>query len=125
LQQINLGIAAIDTRVKEFGAVGIDEAHCISEWGHDFRSDYRKLNGFKSVFPQYSYSSIDSNRHKKCIDCCLIVIWMKVFKRYSKVLGGEECGYFIMANRNGLIYSMKYYINEDNVFDDILKKLLG
>ncbi len=30
----------------------IDEAHCVSEWGHEFRADYRKLGLLKEYFPR-------------------------------------------------------------------------
>lgn len=32
--------------------LAVDEAHCISEWGHDFRPDYRNLKTLRYLFPE-------------------------------------------------------------------------
>lgn len=36
----------------DVSCITVDEAHCISDWGHDFRPEYRSLSGFKALFPK-------------------------------------------------------------------------
>jgi ATP-dependent DNA helicase RecQ len=37
--------------VKTAGLIVIDEAHCISDWGHDFRPDYRRIRTLLATLP--------------------------------------------------------------------------
>lgn len=39
----------------------IDEAHCISEWGHDFRPEYRQLSKLRAMFPEQAIAAFTAS----------------------------------------------------------------
>jgi ATP-dependent DNA helicase RecQ len=39
----------------------IDEAHCISEWGHEFRPEYRQLNRLRGHFPDHPIAAFTAS----------------------------------------------------------------
>ncbi len=54
----------------------IDEAHCISQWGHDFRPEYRQLSKLRALFPEqpiaaFTASATRQVRHDIVEQLCL------------------------------------------------------
>lgn len=43
----------------------IDEAHCISEWGHEFRPDYRQLNRLRDHFPDRALAAFTASATRR------------------------------------------------------------
>src|SRR3989339_655888 len=54
--------------------IAIDEAHCISEWGHDFRPSYRELKNLRETFPNISIIALTATATPKIQNEVKIVV---------------------------------------------------
>ncbi|KAI9206909.1 P-loop containing nucleoside triphosphate hydrolase protein [Polychytrium aggregatum] len=55
----------------------IDEAHCCSQYGHDFRPDYKKLGILKTMFPQTPLIALSATCPLSLMDSVLSILNMK------------------------------------------------
>ncbi|MEK6913405.1 MAG: RecQ family ATP-dependent DNA helicase [Nanoarchaeota archaeon] len=52
-------------KTVEISLIAVDEAHCISEWGHEFRPDYRNLKSLKEIFSNVPIIALTATATKK------------------------------------------------------------
>ncbi|NPA43203.1 MAG: RecQ family ATP-dependent DNA helicase [Chlorobi bacterium] len=45
-------------RTWDPGLITVDEAHCVSEWGHDFRPEYLRVRELREVFPRIPFLAL-------------------------------------------------------------------
>jgi ATP-dependent DNA helicase RecQ len=83
-------------RTQKISFVAIDEAHCISEWGHDFRPEYRNL--------KHIISAIDNVP----VICLTATATEKVQEDILKTLGITDANRFKASfNRANLFYEVR------------------
>lgn len=91
----------------------IDESHCISEWGHDFRPEYRRIRPI-----------IDNIGHKVPVIALTATATPKVQHDIQKNLNIMDAQVFKSSfNRANLYYEVRH--KDDNVFKEIVKYIKG
>jgi len=92
----------------------VDEAHCISEWGHDFRPEYRKLR------------QIIDNIGRKPIIALTATATPKVQQDIQKNLKLENVKIFLDSfNRDNLYYDIRPKINVEKEIIKFIKQQTG
>jgi len=93
---------------QKISFVAVDEAHCISEWGHDFRPDYRKLNqAVNEINPELNIIALTATATPKVQDDIIKNLRLKDVQIYKSSF-----------NRPNLFYEVKH--KTDNVNKDVI-----
>jgi len=89
--------------------IAIDEAHCVSQWGHDFRPDYRALGRLAELFPETPRIAVTATADLKTQADIRVQLrleraraFVASFDRPNLVLGAERK----MPNANGRIFDL-------------------
>tara|TARA_B110000971_G_scaffold216079_1_gene250551 strand:- start:575 stop:946 length:372 start_codon:yes stop_codon:yes gene_type:complete len=114
-------------RNKRIGRFVIDECHCCTDWGHDFRPDYAKLGNLKANFPSVPIIAVTATASENVRKDCEKILRISKPNMYRspanrpnlhyKVLPKESAQKTLdsmvtyiqtqMANKSGIIYTFR------------------
>ncbi|KGL62998.1 ATP-dependent DNA helicase RecQ [Polaribacter sp. Hel1_85] len=89
----------IQQKIKELNInlIAIDEAHCISEWGHDFRPSYRNIKVLRELKPDVNFIALTATANEKVLKDISINLDLKKPQLFKKSFYRENLAYQIFT----------------------------
>ncbi len=97
----------------------IDEAHCISEWGHEFRPEYRQLSRLRQAFPDRPIAAFTASATRQVRHDILAQLALRNPDKYIASFHRPNLRYLVRECSNGeqtalLVAALRHY-REGNV----------
>ncbi len=94
----------IQEKIKQLNVnlIAIDEAHCISEWGHDFRPSYQNISILKELHPNTNIIALTATATKKVINDIILSLDLEAPKVLKKSFYRENLAYQIFKTDDKL-----------------------
>jgi ATP-dependent DNA helicase RecQ len=91
--------------------IAIDEAHCVSQWGHDFRPAYLKISKLKDFFPKVPFLALTASATLRVKEDVIVQLQLHNPQIFSKSFYRENIAYMVYETEDKL-----------NLIQQILKK---
>jgi len=75
--------------------IAIDEAHCVSQWGHDFRPAYLKISELKKYFPKIPFLALTATATPRVIEDIKTELELKDTKFFQQSFARENIAYMV------------------------------
>lgn len=88
----------------------IDEAHCVSAWGHDFRPDYKELASLRRNYPEVPLMALTATANAKVKQDVLNVLNMQNAERFQQSFNRANLRYEIRKKDSSVHENIKSFI---------------
>ena len=75
--------------------IAIDEAHCVSQWGHDFRPAYLKISNLKTHFPKTPFLALTASATKMVQEDTITQLKLETPAVYQQSFGRHNLAYMV------------------------------
>lgn len=82
--------------------IAIDEAHCVSQWGHDFRPSYLKIKNLKSHFAKIPFIALTASATPQVQEDIMALLGLESPKVFQQSFARNNLGYFIIKAEDKL-----------------------
>ncbi|HLO73611.1 MAG TPA: ATP-dependent DNA helicase RecQ [Flavobacterium sp.] len=82
--------------------IAIDEAHCVSQWGHDFRPAYLKISELKTSFPKTPFLALTATATKRVQDDICKNLALENPQFFTKSFTRENLAYHVIKTEDKL-----------------------
>jgi ATP-dependent DNA helicase RecQ len=105
-------------RTLKVSLIAIDEAHCISEWGHEFRPDYRNLKLLRSEFPDVPVIALTATATEKVREDIIGQLGLHQGQVFLSSFNRSNLTYLVQPKRdafNALLSLLRKHRNEPTI----------
>lgn len=92
--------------------IAIDEAHCVSQWGHDFRPAYLKIANLKTHFPKVPFLALTASATNRVLDDVILQLGLEKPAIFKKSFARKNIAYMVFEVEDKL-YRMEQILKKN------------
>ena len=94
--------------------IAIDQAHCVSQWGHDFRPEYAALGRLRASFPEVPFIALTATADPQTREDMIRVLGLQAARRFATSFDRPNIRYSVLEKTRPRVQLLQFLESRGN-----------